>query len=467
MAWIDEVQKAINYIEDNLIKDITVEKTADYIHFSSDYFQKMFLIVTGFTVSEYIRNRRLSLAGKELADLKSKVIDTALKYGYETPESFTKAFTRFHGITPSRVCSSSNTLKCFGPLTIQINMKGGFIVSRKIIPNAEKLYEVKSENYMFPSCMRSSMSALGENAGFDFLFFAGVTGDLFTQLWLNPKWQYNDSYSNVCHDTQTPIKAAFDACGYEYDYVPKSKHQKSRAEYIKKIMESIDKGIPVLTFGIVGPPICSIIFGYDENGDVLVGWSQFTDEAKHDIPTDLIASENYFQVRKGLDRSETLIFIGKKKCGANIAGAVRASLLNIPRLAGLPATERIIYGRQAFEAWADSLLDDECFQDENMLESPLDTYGSCIVQAGTNMHYIQDYLKRATELCSDMKPRIEELQKNYQKEREALDAVIEFQGGYFFDKDRKALLNRDFRIRLADLIKKVGQCYENAAHIFM
>ena len=120
MSWMEDTQKAINYIENNLL-EVSAEDAANYIYSSSDHFQRMFLIVTGFTVSEYIRNRKLSLAGRELTDSNSKVIDIAFKYGYETPASFTKAFTRFHGFTPSKVQSSGNRLKCFSPLTIQIN----------------------------------------------------------------------------------------------------------------------------------------------------------------------------------------------------------------------------------------------------------------------------------------------------------------------------------------------------------
>ncbi|MCL2774181.1 MAG: AraC family transcriptional regulator [Oscillospiraceae bacterium] len=466
MSWIEDTQKAINYIEDNLLEDVSVENAAKYIYSSIDRFQKMFLIVTGYSVSEYIRNRKLSLAGQELAGSRSKVIDVALKYGYETPESFTKAFTRFHGFNPSKIHIFKNQLKCFAPLAIQINITGGFIMSRKLIPNVEKIYEVKSENYMFPSCMRSAMSALNENAGYDFMFFAGVTGDLFTQTWCSPKWQYNDSYSNVCKETQMSIRAAFDACGYEYDYIAKEAIEKDKSSYVKKIVDSIDRGVPVLSFGIVGPPICSIICGYDENGDILIGWSQFTDEHKDDIPTDLVCSDDYFQVRNGLDKSEALIFIGRKKETPDIADSIKQSLLNIPQWAAFPPMERVCFGRQAFEAWADSLLDDECFADESMLDSPLDTYGSCVVQTGTNMHYIQDYLKRAAELCPDMNQQIEQLKQAYIKERDALDAVTKFQGGYFFDADKKALLSKEFRITLAKLVRKIGQCFDEAAIIF-
>ena len=136
MKWIEDTKKAIDYIESNLLEDIDAENVANHMFFAGDHFQKMFYMVTGFSVSEYIRNRRLSLAGQELLNSKNKVIDIALKYGYETPESFTKAFTRFHGINPSKVPYLKNNLKCFDALIIQINIMGGFRMSfEKLIEN--------------------------------------------------------------------------------------------------------------------------------------------------------------------------------------------------------------------------------------------------------------------------------------------------------------------------------------------
>jgi hypothetical protein len=160
-------------------------------------------------------------------------------------------------------------------------------MSKKLIPNIVKLCDVQSENYMFDSCMRTVMRAFNETENYDFTFFAGITGDLFVQTWGKPNWQYNNEYSLTCRNTQIPIQSAFDACGYEFEYIHEEDIQRNKPEYVRRIVESIDKGYPVLTFGIVGPPTCSIIFGYDENGDVLIGWSQFTDEVKEDNPMDL------------------------------------------------------------------------------------------------------------------------------------------------------------------------------------
>lgn len=100
METIRLLQQAIDYVEQNLSSAIGVEDIAGAAMTSKYHFQRMFHALTGFTVTEYVRNRRLTLAAEELAGTDGKVIDIALKYGYETPESFAKAFQRMHGVTP-------------------------------------------------------------------------------------------------------------------------------------------------------------------------------------------------------------------------------------------------------------------------------------------------------------------------------------------------------------------------------
>ena len=85
------------------------------------------------TLGDYIRNRRLTLAGNELNAADDKVIDIALKYGYESPESFTRAFSRFHGVTPSEANKDGSKLKSFFRLSVKITLSGGNIMDYKII----------------------------------------------------------------------------------------------------------------------------------------------------------------------------------------------------------------------------------------------------------------------------------------------------------------------------------------------
>lgn len=137
MEWVQSLNKAIEYIEDNLENELNCDGIAEHIYISSYHFQRVFSLLTGMTVGEYIRNRRLSLAGHELSATDTKVIDIAYKYGYETPESFTKAFTRFHGITPNQARLEGSNLKSFNRLIIKIKLEGGNIMDYKIVKKDE------------------------------------------------------------------------------------------------------------------------------------------------------------------------------------------------------------------------------------------------------------------------------------------------------------------------------------------
>ncbi|MEN6316609.1 MAG: AraC family transcriptional regulator [Clostridiaceae bacterium] len=134
MEWVQSLNKAVDYIEDNLLNnELNCGEIAEHIYISSFHFQRVFSLLTGMTIGEYIRNRRLSLAGHELAMSNTKVIDIALKYGYDTPESFTKAFARFHGITPNQAKLEGSNLKSFNRLVIKIRLEGGNIMDYRII----------------------------------------------------------------------------------------------------------------------------------------------------------------------------------------------------------------------------------------------------------------------------------------------------------------------------------------------
>lgn len=132
MDWIMGMQTAIDYIENHLAEKLDYNDIAKRAYVSSFHFQRVFSIMCGYTVGEYIRNRRLTLAGSELSATRAKVIDVALKYGYDTPDGFTKAFTRFHGLTPSSAREKGAKLKSFSRLTIKILLEGGSVMDYSI-----------------------------------------------------------------------------------------------------------------------------------------------------------------------------------------------------------------------------------------------------------------------------------------------------------------------------------------------
>ena len=138
MDWITGMQRAIDYIEDHLTEPIDYEVVAAQSFSSSYHFQRVFSILCGYTVGEYIRNRRLSLAGRELSAGNAKVIDIALKYGYESPDSFAKAFQKFHGILPSQARNGSK-LKSFSRLVLKFSLEGGRTMKYRIEQKPEMI----------------------------------------------------------------------------------------------------------------------------------------------------------------------------------------------------------------------------------------------------------------------------------------------------------------------------------------
>ena len=129
MDWITGIQNAINYIEAHITEELDYEAIARESFSSSFHFQRVFSILCGYTLGEYIRSRRLSLAGAELTAGREKVIDVAAKYGYDSPDSFAKAFQKFHGVTPSQAGAQ---LKSFSRLSIKVTLEGGSIMNYKI-----------------------------------------------------------------------------------------------------------------------------------------------------------------------------------------------------------------------------------------------------------------------------------------------------------------------------------------------
>lgn len=126
MDSLKSMNDAMRYIEDNLTNEIDFKVVARIAHCSEYHFKRMFSFLAGITLSEYIRRRRLSLAALELINSHVKIIDVAMKYGYSSPDSFTRAFQILHGITPSEARNNGQQLKAYPLMTFQLSIRGGY-----------------------------------------------------------------------------------------------------------------------------------------------------------------------------------------------------------------------------------------------------------------------------------------------------------------------------------------------------
>ena len=413
MDWIRSLTKAIHYIENHLTHEISVDDISNKVYASSSNLQRVFNLVTGMTIGEYIRNRRLSLAGQELLHAKSEIIDVAMKYQYDTQEGFSKAFIRFHGFAPSSVRKQKHQVKIFRPLTINLTIEGGFDMSRKLIdhlPIHQLQYPYEGQNYVFNGCMKFLMECIGEDEQYDYWFFSAVSGDCYVQIYGTNKEKWNICFSQTKFDYAL-IQRTFDAIGYDFSYIEAEEWQEDKQRCRAKMIAFIDKGIPVIVkhfdYGSV-----SCIIGYENNGECFY---LLPEEA-----TDLIP----FTLDDGLPY--TFVFIEGKKEAPAIAEAYKKALMNAPGLMRTPPDQSgdIFYGNDAFEQWASMLEGDfytmpkEAFEADNSI-AHWRYYCVYICIIATNI-----FSKRhTTDRAIQMNPELAGIAPLLDKEYQALDAL--------------------------------------------
>lgn len=155
MDWLDKMNNAINYMENHLENKIDYEKVAQKACCSVYHFQRMFSFITGVPLSEYVRRRRMTLSAFELQNSDIKVINLALKYGYESPEAFTRTFQACHGITPTTARNMGVSIKAYPRISFQIAIKGDVQMNYRIekketftVYGIERIFESQNSEHL-------------------------------------------------------------------------------------------------------------------------------------------------------------------------------------------------------------------------------------------------------------------------------------------------------------------------------
>ncbi|MDG5788864.1 AraC family transcriptional regulator [Evansella sp. AB-P1] len=173
MDSLEKMNGAINYIEENLVNDIDFQEVSRIAQCSEYHFKRMFSFLAGVSLSEYNRRRRLTLAAFDLKDRNEKVIDVAMKYGYHSPDSFTRAFQNLHGITPTEARNHGHSLKAFPKMTFQLTIKGGTEMNYRIEQkDAFKVVGWKKRINLVPTGTNPEISEMWES----------ISDDTYTQI---------------------------------------------------------------------------------------------------------------------------------------------------------------------------------------------------------------------------------------------------------------------------------------------
>lgn len=210
MNWIQGIQGAIDYVEENITEEIDFEEVAKQAFSSSFHFQRVFGILCGFSLGDYIRMRRLSLAGEELSKGNVKIIDIAMKYGYDTPESFSRAFTRFHGIAPSEA-KHGGKVKIFTPLSVKLTLTGGSKMDYRIEKRDTFQVVCKRKRVSKPQAANATpdITAMWQEFGTD-----GTMGRLIACMPENPVMK---GLLGICFSSELDVSQFPYGIGVEYD----------------------------------------------------------------------------------------------------------------------------------------------------------------------------------------------------------------------------------------------------------
>jgi len=133
MDSLSSMNNALAYIEEHLTEDIDYSEVSKIAYCSEYHFKRMFSFLSGIGLSEYIRRRRLTLAALDLKNTNLRVIDVAVKYGYDSADSFARAFNSMHGILPSEARNEDTKLKAYPQMTFQLSIKGGCEMKYRIV----------------------------------------------------------------------------------------------------------------------------------------------------------------------------------------------------------------------------------------------------------------------------------------------------------------------------------------------
>jgi AraC-like DNA-binding protein len=514
MDWIQSLTRAINFMENNLLDDITVNDVADRVYASTANFQRVFHLATGITIGDYIRNRRLSLAGQDLRHPKGKIADIAAKYRYDTQESFSRAFSRFHGINPSDARKPLGALRYFHPLTINITIQGGFDMANSLelltsaqhaamesdtvadflagvepTRTANKITDYRRistwENYYLSSAICSVGESLGAGRGElrGFHFYAHITGDSFTYMYAaekgNPDKIPCDSGVTNYFFMPHVVKKAYAAFGYDCVYISNSQIKKEYRAVMNAIKASVDRGIPVLAWGMGNVTMASnklynplpegcLIGGYDE-GDVLYVNLYPNKDDPNRLPPGAVDGDGYVTITNGLETTNGLFFVGKKLDTVDNRQIHLDAIDSIPTFLTLPVFEgymggKYAFGKAAFDVWADTLETDEYFTDKtdrelgdvrwNLHNSPF-----CSLCTTHAYSFIEDTVKDFPDIEIAAK-----LLPSYKFIHDCKDAIWELHEG--FEPPPEWFRRAEYRALLAKIIRGIGETCADILDIF-
>lgn len=278
-----------------------------------------------------------------------------------------------------------------------------------------------AEDFPFPGSLRACLECLGEDFGCEhtatgkpdrhvgcsYAYITGASGIAFRLLWNPNEWDFgNCDVMRMAEDPLEPFRRAFQAVGYRFEAIFKDEYaslmgirQEARydeTDFRGRLVQSIrDWGCPVIAIGVLGPPECCVVTGYDEGGDVILGWSYFQDMPEFNAGIEFEPS-GYFRKRNWYKDTSGLIIIGDRATEPPINDILYSSLQWALQVVHTPKIRDYYNGLAAYEAWAEALAKDEEFPlgEIDSLRAHYMVHNDAVGTVAEGRWYGAEYLRR-------------------------------------------------------------------------
>ncbi len=456
--------------------------------FSYRHLREVFKDRTRMTLGRYDLQRRVAHAAFDIKHTEKSLTEIACEYGFDTYDTFSRAFRRETGVVPSLfrragipVGRKKLAAGAYGPAILAEGLKPpakSDTEAEKMTKDNERssgsciLYGVPKVEYTyeectpFPSCLKSCLNYMGQHADYSSLMAA--SGAAFRLRWNVDRWDGgNVDIQNVYDDPLEAFRRSFQAVGRKVRML--ARNGSSKEQFMAFIRDEIDRGRPVIALGIIGPPEACILTGYDNNGETLLGWNFFQGNPEFD-PERETHECGYFITHAWWENECTslLMAIGEE---AGEPASIKEMLANA---AEVLTKERIIItdpgslekrvfagGQAAYDAWADAIGNDRDFS-ENAVLPLLFERTMCQTDAQVMVGEGRSHAACWISQMGERHPDIRDLcLKAAQQFREAAGCAMEMykvKGGFEQNEQNiRNLAKPEVRKQIVTLIKKAKQ----------
>ena len=445
----------ISYMESHL-ENFDIREMSESFGFSEIYLRELFLKNVNIPIMQYYKKRRMVASAFKILHTNKKIVDIALESGFSNHESYTRAFQKIFGMSPS-------TFRINRPLMGRKELYTG-VFGLDMLASKEKrsdecimglmmeqndnkviLYGIRKieqgafeSQTMFPICIKAVSEYLGDDVSYAYIMAA--TGAAFRLIWNRKEWDLsNIDIYHTLRESNEIYQFGAKALGREFSIIERDENT-TKEDFIAFIKSKIAKGFPVIALGIVGPPEPCIIAGYEADGDVVAGWNFFQNDPEFSSEITLM-DNGYFRSDKWWENTDTqaamcIDAVTDKPCSDKEIIKMAADIME-PRNEGVYAK-----GLNAYDAWKEMLLDEKWFDNGagfDYLFSKLLVQNDAMVCISDGRKWGAEYFKGLSEHFSGTESdKCREIAAHFQKVSSIAEEMMSLIGNW---SDMENMLN--------------------------